>query len=62
MRCHICDERLDPKEIRINPNTGRFDPCGVCLTVSKETLKGYDVDDPTREGGISSDEIKEFLT
>lgn len=60
MRCNICDERLEPNEIRINRNTGKFDPCGVCLTVSKETLKGYNADDPT-EGGVSNEEIQEFL-
>ena len=58
MRCNICDERLEPQEIKLNPVTDKFEPCNTCLTISKATLKGYDLNE---EEQLSDEDISEYL-
>lgn len=51
MRCNICDQDLNEKEIVYNEDLPGFEPCTVCLDVIMETAYG-----PTR-----SDEDDEFV-
>ena len=60
MRCHICDERLEPQEIKQDlSRKSEFKPCSTCLSVSNETYKGYEL---AEGGGINDEDIREYFT
>lgn len=45
MRCIICNNVMEPMEIKQNKVTKEFEPCSACLTEVFNTLKDYEAED-----------------